>query len=141
MVELSQRSGTGTVAVADLDGLVRDDLAALRLGPSGWFRLRTDARGRDEAVAHIRVTEPVEEHLLQLWPAPEADEVRHRLSNRHGRMWRAAVGPPPPEYVATMTETEQQLREVHRRALQPKGPADELPSPEVQARLQQVLVR
>lgn len=98
VVEVSQRSdiersATGEIAVAPLfDGPV-EGLPTLTLPDGSSIRIRVHARGRDEAAKHWGVEEPIEEHLLQMWPAPEDDDVCHRLSDKYGeisrRQWSA----------------------------------------------------
>ena len=94
VVEVSQRSdtrrsATGEIAVAPLfDGPV-EGLPQLTLPSGSAIRIRIHARGRDEAAKYWGVEEPIEEHLLQMWPAPEADDVCHRLSDKYGEISRA----------------------------------------------------
>ncbi len=93
VVEVSQRSSversaTGEIAVAPLfDGPV-EGLPALRLPDGSSIRIRIHARGRDEAAKHWGVEEPIEEHLLQIWPAPEGDDICHRLTDTYGELSR-----------------------------------------------------
>ncbi|MFI0773081.1 hypothetical protein ACH4TQ_50990 [Streptomyces sp. NPDC021218] len=49
-----------------------------------WWRVRIHARGRDTARA-LDVTsaedgDPLEQHLLQMWPAPQDTEAQHKLA-------------------------------------------------------------
>lgn len=102
IVEVSQRSdversATGEIAVAPLfDGPV-EGLPVLTLPDRTTIRIRVHARGRDAAAKYNMIEEPIEEHLLQVWPAPEADEICHRLTDRYGetsrRQWRAMHHP------------------------------------------------
>jgi hypothetical protein len=89
IVEVSQRSDTGEVAVPFPFLTYPIALPKVRVSPGGLIRLRIHGRGRDEAATHERVYEPVEEHLLQMWPAPEAEEVWHRLSDAFGESVRS----------------------------------------------------
>ncbi|QKW36285.1 hypothetical protein HUT06_21485 [Actinomadura sp. NAK00032] len=54
-------------------------------GP-GDYRVRVHARGRDNAI-DLAVTEPVEEYLAQIWPAPPAHQVIYKQSDRYGAQW------------------------------------------------------
>ncbi len=58
------------------------------------WRLRVHARGRDagrdaEFIDADAGEEMVEEHAIQLWPAPPAPELRHRLTDQVGAEIRA----------------------------------------------------
>jgi hypothetical protein len=57
--------------------------------PLGTYRVRVHARGRDRG-QHLRTVsdDPVEEHLIQAWPAPVGPEVRHKLTDQYGAMLR-----------------------------------------------------
>lgn len=96
VVEVSRNAWSG--AVAPLEPFVGEqpDLPVLRLAPGSWYRARVHARGRDEArlqggsYERLRagIVEPAEEHLVQLWPAPRAPEVRHKLMDQEGEIRR-----------------------------------------------------
>ncbi|WJV51762.1 hypothetical protein [Streptomyces flavofungini] len=58
-----------------------------------WWRFRIHARGRD--TAHDPSTPP-EQHLIQIWPAPRAPEIRHKLTDQTGHRRRD----PDPDYYA-----------------------------------------
>ncbi|MFJ9461347.1 hypothetical protein ACIRST_40545 [Kitasatospora sp. NPDC101447] len=65
-------------------------LDRISAGGPGDYRVRIHARGRDRAAALPEFTEPiVEEHLVQSWPAPTADEIRHKLTDTTGQNIRA----------------------------------------------------
>ncbi|SOE08985.1 hypothetical protein SAMN06272775_0063 [Streptomyces sp. 2323.1] len=82
---------------ADIDSLGgtiggwSEEIPITAAGP-GWYRIRVHARGRDQG-AQIRDLdlddEPVEEHLIQTWPAPRAPEIRHKLTDTYGAEARA----------------------------------------------------
>ncbi|MBB5109437.1 hypothetical protein [Streptomyces spectabilis] len=58
-----------------------------------WWRFRFHARGRDTtADPHS----PPERHFVQIWPAPRAGEIRHKLTDQTGHRTRN----PDPEYYA-----------------------------------------
>ncbi|GAA4694242.1 hypothetical protein [Streptomyces youssoufiensis] len=54
-----------------------------------WWRVRVHARGRDAAAEAGDIwaeegDEVLEQHLLYLWPAPPAPELRHKLTDEVG---------------------------------------------------------
>ncbi len=58
-----------------------------------WWRFRFHARGRD---TDFDPAGPLEEHLVQVWPAPRAPEARHKLTDQTGHRSRN----PDPDYYA-----------------------------------------
>jgi hypothetical protein len=61
------------------DGTGPDELAALTPAGAGSYRVRVHARGRDTgAAADVVAGAPVEEHLIQVWPAPPAPQAVHK---------------------------------------------------------------
>jgi hypothetical protein len=76
-----------------------DDLMALTPAGGGSYRIRLHARGRD-AGSDLDVVEdgPVEEHLLQVWPAPARGVITRKASDAFGRATRGSAaqsGPDP----------------------------------------------
>lgn len=63
-------------------------------GP-GSYRLRIHVRGRDDRRDGVVAEgdDPVEVHLIQVWPAPEAPEIRHKLGDEVGAYWRGEDRP------------------------------------------------
>lgn len=64
-----------------------NDSKHIPLLPSGSYRVRAHARGRDEGRSHpVYENEgvPVEQHLLIAWPAPVAPELTHKLTDNYG---------------------------------------------------------
>ncbi|MER5360761.1 hypothetical protein [Streptomyces sp. NPDC002785] len=58
-----------------------------------WWKFRIHARGRDAAAGDINEDEGdtvLEQHLIQIWAAPQAAEIRHRLTDQVGRRSRTA---------------------------------------------------
>ncbi|MET4061873.1 hypothetical protein ABIB35_003450 [Arthrobacter sp. UYP6] len=54
------------------------------LGP-GWYRTRIHARNRD--VAHDLIVEsPVEDYLIEVWPAPPAQAITLKVASAYGRI-------------------------------------------------------
>lgn len=92
VVEVSQFSSSGRAVVTELLGDVPEGVPQLVLPRETWFRVRCHARGRDEANARPRLSpdeDPIEEHLLQMWPAPEAEDVCHRVTDEVGQIFRS----------------------------------------------------
>lgn len=57
--------------------------------PRGSYRLRVHARKRDTAhQAGDSFEEPIEEFLISAWPAPTTPEVRHKLTDGIGQVYR-----------------------------------------------------
>ncbi|WP_331737206.1 hypothetical protein OG520_44310 (plasmid) [Streptomyces sp. NBC_00984] len=87
------------------DPLSEDLVEVPLLGEEGeyqWWRFRIHARGRDAAseTGDIHAEEGdtvLEQHLVQIWAAPQAPETRHRLTDEVGRRRRTAS---PEEYEA-----------------------------------------
>jgi hypothetical protein len=79
VVETSLFTDSGTIRPPIPRSEDAPPLPPLNTTPSSWFRIRAHARGR-EAARDILLppADPPEEHLLQLWPAPQTDEVIHR---------------------------------------------------------------
>lgn len=61
--------------------------------PSGTYRLRVSARGRDAGhdmgVDH---DDPLDRYLLELWPAPMAPDAILRVTSADARYWHAELG-------------------------------------------------
>jgi hypothetical protein len=67
------------------DGSGPDELAALTPAGAGSYRVRVHARGQDDgAAADVVSGVPVEEHLIQVWPAPPAPEAVHKTVGDEG---------------------------------------------------------
>ncbi|MFI7122722.1 hypothetical protein [Amycolatopsis sp. NPDC049868] len=50
-----------------------------------WDRMRAHVRGRDlDSERHDFPAEPVEHHLVQLWPAVQVAAIDHRLDDHVG---------------------------------------------------------
>lgn len=58
-------------------------------GP-GYYRVRVHARGRDIAVDDT-VTEPVEDFLIEVWPAPHTPETIYKATDNYGVTIRQAA--------------------------------------------------
>jgi hypothetical protein len=79
VVETSLFTDSGTIsAPIPLDDAA-PPLPTLNVAPDSWFRIRVHARGRETARSMVVAPAgPQEDHLLQMWPAPQTDEVIHR---------------------------------------------------------------
>jgi hypothetical protein len=89
-VTLIVDAGDSELGVTGTDG-GPDELLALTAGP-GSYRVRLHARGRDiGADLDVVEGEPVEEHLLQIWPAPAAGIVVHKATDEFGQALRGGV--------------------------------------------------
>ncbi|MFC0842684.1 hypothetical protein ACFH04_02890 [Streptomyces noboritoensis] len=97
MVETVITSTTGELVVAEVDAdpdADRTDWPNLAATGAGTYRLRISVRGRDagaDADYLEEDEEPVEEHLLQAWPAPAAADVIHKASDGIGAYWRTGA--------------------------------------------------
>jgi hypothetical protein len=71
IVEISFESEAGQVSLHEWgDGA--HELPPLPKGP-GWYRLRYHARGMDEAIDGVDLSNgPIDHYLLQIWPAEES---------------------------------------------------------------------
>ncbi len=75
------------------DGTGPDELAALTPAGAGSYRVRVHARGRDAgAAADVVAGAPVEEHLIQVWPARPAPEAVHKTVGGEGEL-KVPAGP------------------------------------------------
>ncbi|WP_331726461.1 hypothetical protein [Streptomyces uncialis] len=81
-----------------IGSLITEELDILPGYPDGasgqWWRVRFHARGRDTAAAGDP-TDVSEEHHIQLWPSAQADEIRHKLTDRTGTRSRTPREDPP----------------------------------------------
>ena len=72
------KKGLAALVIEWEDG-PHEDLPLLTPHGPGSYRVRVCARGRDAGFRADRVTDsPVEEHLLQIWPAPHAPDVVYK---------------------------------------------------------------
>jgi hypothetical protein len=96
IVELPFQVASGEVTFADWNG---EPFHTANLEP-GEYRLRVHARGRDEGRARTyELTmddEPVEEHMIQLFPGT-GDQITYKTEDQNGAMLRGeTVGEPLP---------------------------------------------
>ncbi|MEU1630644.1 hypothetical protein ABZ746_36265 [Streptomyces sp. NPDC020096] len=94
VVEVSSHFDTNEADLESLGGAIEDELEEMPISAAGpgWYRLRIHARGRDQGAEAIDLDindDPVEDYLIQSWPAPQAPEIHHKLTDAHGAEVRA----------------------------------------------------
>ncbi|MFI5608717.1 hypothetical protein [Amycolatopsis sp. NPDC051903] len=87
VAEVSVDSEYGELIVYGTGEHLPDFPELAHAGP-GSYRVRVHARGRDIA-PHLNVSEPVEDYLISVWPAPEAPDVVYKQSDKRGQEYRA----------------------------------------------------
>ncbi|WP_367137277.1 MULTISPECIES: hypothetical protein [Streptomyces] len=81
-------TATGTAHVHNVEGRPAG-LPDLAWSGPGTYRMRVSVRGRDlGADDDGSGPVPVEEHLIQVWPAPVAPPHARKLSDELGETWR-----------------------------------------------------
>jgi hypothetical protein len=101
VAELSFTAPVGRTTIEEWGGGVHRDLPNLTPAGPGSYRLRLHGRGRDRGWEEDTPEEPVEEHLLAIWPAPPAPHAIHKLTSQQGQA-RAAQGAQTPEALPTV---------------------------------------
>jgi hypothetical protein len=94
IVEVDFQVVSGQVVFTDWDGVPIHTLSI----PSGGWRLRAHARGRDEGDAQqyeLVGDNYVEEHLVQLFPGPRLGETVIQVKDRTGGYLRGDIKPDP----------------------------------------------
>ncbi|MBK3576661.1 hypothetical protein JHN63_23205 [Streptomyces sp. MBT65] len=84
VVDVSIYSTSGSLWLFRWGGDVEEDAGNFATAGAGWYRVRVQARGRDEGAGHAEDT-PVEEHTLSVWPAPPAPDTVHRANDAFAR--------------------------------------------------------
>jgi len=87
VVEISFESRDGTASLVGWAGEYSRDLPSLPTGP-GTYRLRYHARGMDAAAAAESCDVPVDEYLLQIWPAPPSPAVTLKRTSQQCAYWQ-----------------------------------------------------
>jgi hypothetical protein len=99
VTEVSLTSGPGGQGLSvTSDGQGPYEFQYLTPPGAGAYRVRVHARGRDAGAAEDVVPgRPVEEHLLQIWPALPAPETIYKTTDELGAGYReaSASGPEP----------------------------------------------
>jgi hypothetical protein len=101
-VDISHHSNTGRTRLCEWDVGGRPEPGNLTPAGPGWYRVRVRARGRDAAraagTACIDADPPLEEHTVNIWPAPPAPDVVHRADDEIAHGPRPAPGGPLPAF-------------------------------------------
>lgn len=84
VVDVSICSTSGVLRLFQWGGDVQGDAGNFATCGAGWYRVRVQARGRDEGDAQQGDT-PVEEHFLSVWPAPPEPDTVHRANDTFAR--------------------------------------------------------
>ncbi|MEU2855565.1 hypothetical protein [Streptomyces syringium] len=70
-------------------GYTPDEELPLTIPGPGTYRLRVCGRHRDDGEDRRTADTPVEQYLLQIWPAPSAPPVTHKATSALGARWRS----------------------------------------------------
>ncbi|MEU8262668.1 hypothetical protein AB0C02_18810 [Micromonospora sp. NPDC048999] len=90
IAEVSFTAPTGHLRIRSFEDVV--PLPALGAAGPGTYRVRVYAEGRDTDIDGT-VRTPVEHYRIEVWPAPPADEVIHRRTDRYGESVRSIATP------------------------------------------------
>jgi hypothetical protein len=86
---VSGPGGQGLCVTSGGDGDGPEEFLQLTPRGAGSYRVRVHARGRDTgADLDVVEDEPVEEHLVQSWPAAPAPEIIHKTTDEVGAGYR-----------------------------------------------------
>jgi hypothetical protein len=89
VAEVSLVTGAGALGVMS-GGQGPRQWSALTDGRPGSYRIRVHARGREAGASEDVVAgRPVEDHLVQIWPAPAAPAAVHKVTDEVGAELRA----------------------------------------------------
>jgi hypothetical protein len=95
VVEVSLETGAGPLSVTS-GGHGAERWSALTDGRPGSYRIRVHARGRDAgAASDVVARKPVEDHLVQIWPAPAAPDAIRKVTDEVGAELRAGTEDAP----------------------------------------------
>jgi hypothetical protein len=85
VVDFSPAFEDGDLVVSTVNDTGDEEFPDFSDLPPGPYRVRLHARGRDQANEDVMVEdEPIEEHLLQVWPAPSAPSEVHKVTDAYG---------------------------------------------------------
>jgi hypothetical protein len=87
VVEISFESRDGAAALVGWAEEYSRELPELPAGP-GSYRLRYHARGMDAGAAAQNSDEPIDEYLLQIWPAPPAPAETVKRTSQQCAYWQ-----------------------------------------------------
>ncbi len=90
IVEVSVHAPFGQLQIDSLHTGPVPALPVLSKAGPGWYRLRAHARGRDTAYDAVS-EEPVEDYLIQVWPAQPTPTVIIRATDRCGQGLRESA--------------------------------------------------
>ncbi|WP_329117538.1 hypothetical protein [Streptomyces sp. NBC_01465] len=94
VVDVSICSTSGQLHLCCWGGDVEEDAGNFAMAGEGWYRVRVQARGRDEGDAN-QGDDPVEEHVLSVWPSPPQPDVVHSASDTFAREHYDPARPAP----------------------------------------------
>lgn len=83
IVEVSLQAPAGQLRVATLIVQLAEPFPVLTPAGAGDYRVRVHARGRDTDIDGTAF-EPVEDYLVQVWPAPPGPQHVYKLADRYG---------------------------------------------------------
>jgi hypothetical protein len=87
VVEVSFESRDGRASLVGWAGEYSRDLPPLPAGP-GTYRVRYHARGMDAAAAAVNSDAPIDEYLLQVWPAPPSPAMTLKRTSQQCAYWQ-----------------------------------------------------
>jgi len=87
VVEIGFESRDGAASLVGWGEEYSRDLPPLPAGP-GSYRLRYHARGMDEGAAAQDADEPIDEYLLQIWPAPASPATTLKRTSQQCAYWQ-----------------------------------------------------
>ncbi|MFD7002286.1 hypothetical protein ACFWA5_40080 [Streptomyces mirabilis] len=93
VVDVSIRSTSGALRLFRWGGDVVEDAGNFATAGAGWYRVRVQARGRDEGDEH-EGDAPVEEHFMTVWPAPPQPDAVHTANDAFARAHYDPTRPP-----------------------------------------------
>ena len=88
VVEVSLRSRTGVMVVRGLEDDAPQGLPNPAHSGPGDYRVRVHATGRDVAV-DLTASDPVEDYLVETWPADPHPPAVHKMTSGYGKHWQA----------------------------------------------------
>ncbi|MFF3584400.1 hypothetical protein [Streptomyces mirabilis] len=93
VVDVSICSTSGVLRLFRWGGDVVEDAGNFATAGAGWYRVRVQARGRDEGDAH-EGDAPVEEHFMSVWSAPPQPDAVHTANDAFARAHHDPARPP-----------------------------------------------
>jgi hypothetical protein len=90
VAEVSIHTSTGQLRIGCLGKDPVEPFPLLTPGEAGDYRIRVHTRGRDTDIDGVAF-EPVEDYLIQVWPAPPAAERVYKQTDHYGAQLRAST--------------------------------------------------